>query len=45
MSQDINLYEVRLRPHREWLGARLLGQIALAVLALVAETALSAHFQ
>lgn len=44
MSQDINLYEVRLA-HREWLGARLLGQIALAVLALVAATALWAHFQ
>ena len=43
MSQEINLYEVRLRPHREWLGARLLGQAALAVLALVAGAAIWAH--
>ena len=45
MSQDINLYEVRLRPHREWLGARLLGQAALAVVAVVAAAVLWAHFQ
>ena len=43
MSQEINLYEARLRPSREWLGARLLGQAALAVLALVAGAAIWAH--
>ena len=43
MSQEINLYEARLRPSREWLGARLLGQVALAVLALVAGAAIWAH--
>ena len=43
MSQEINLYEARLRPSREWLGARLLGQAALAVLALVVGTAIWAH--
>ena len=45
MSHDINLYEARLRPRREWLNAKLLGQAALAVLAVVAATALWAHFR
>ena len=43
MSQQINLYEARLRPSREWLVGRLLGQAALAVLVLVAAAALWAH--
>lgn len=39
MSQEINLYESRLRPRREWATARNLGVCLLFVLAVTAGTA------
>lgn len=44
MSQEINLYEARLRPRHELAMARNLGIAALALLLLMSTLALSAHF-
>ena len=42
MSQEINLYESRLRPRREWVTARNLGVCLVIVLAVIAGTAVTA---